>query len=409
MFLRRLLVPLVIILLSFSTCNGLRNPSRPCRQRASHTPSSLKMVDVEAFKGKGESDDTEAFERAWNKACSSGADVLVVPNKRVYHLKPIVFSGPCKSDLTMKIDGTIEASTDPSDYKEDERHWIRFENLQNFKVEGRGTINGNGQIWWAKSCKVNKNLPCREAPTALTFLECNNLMVSGITSKDAQQMHIIFQKCVNVRAFNLKVTAPERSPNTDGIHVTATQNIQISNSVVGTGDDCVSIVSGSKNVQVLDLTCGPGHGISIGSLGKGQSGAFVSDVLVNRAKLSGTTNGVRIKTWQGGSGYAKNIRFENIAMHNVENPLIIDQHYCDQEKPCRDQASAVQVENVVYQNITGTSASETAIRLDCSRGHPCQGILLQDIDLVGTSHGHAQASCVSASLSRRGRVSPSCP
>ena len=37
---------------------------------------------------------------------------------------------------------------------------------------------------------------------------------------------------------------------------------------------------------------------SIGSLGKGKSEAIVSDVSVTRAKLSGTTNGVRIKTWQ---------------------------------------------------------------------------------------------------------------
>lgn len=37
---------------------------------------------------------------------------------------------------------------------------------------------------------------------------------------------------------------------------------------------------------------------SIGSLGKGNSEAEVSNVVVNRATLTGTTNGVRIKTWQ---------------------------------------------------------------------------------------------------------------
>lgn len=37
---------------------------------------------------------------------------------------------------------------------------------------------------------------------------------------------------------------------------------------------------------------------SIGSLGSGNSEAYVSDVTVNRVKLYGTTNGVRIKTWK---------------------------------------------------------------------------------------------------------------
>lgn len=38
--------------------------------------------------------------------------------------------------------------------------------------------------------------------------------------------------------------------------------------------------------------------LSIGSLGSGNSKAYVSGVTVNGAKFSGTTNGVRIKTWQ---------------------------------------------------------------------------------------------------------------
>ncbi|RVW46922.1 Polygalacturonase [Vitis vinifera] len=170
-------------------------------------------------------------------------------------------------------------------------------------------------------------------------------------------------------------------PNTDGIHVTDTQNIQISSSVIGTGDDCISIVSGTQNLQATGITCGPGHGISIGSLGSGNSEAHVSDITVNGATLSGTTNGVRIKTWPGGSGSASNIKFQNIEMHNVKNPIIIDQKYCDGDKPCKSQSRAVQVQNVLYQNIKGTSSSSEAIQLDCSDKFPCQGIVLQDIDI----------------------------
>lgn len=59
--------------------------------------------------------------------------------------------------------------------------------------------------------------------------------MKNLKIKNAQQIHISFQKSVNVQASNLVVTAPEKSPNTDGIHITDTQNIQITSCVIGTG------------------------------------------------------------------------------------------------------------------------------------------------------------------------------
>ncbi|CAK9167666.1 unnamed protein product [Ilex paraguariensis] len=308
----------------------------------------------------------------------------------------------------MMVHGTIKASPRRSDYKESPRQWIVFEKMNNFIVEGGGTINGNGRPWWRNSCKINRSLPCVGAPTAVTFDNCLNLRVANIRIKNAQQMHLTFQDCVNVKASNLRVIAPEKSPNTDGIHVTGTQNIQIMSSLIRTGDDCISIVSGSKNVRATDIICGPGHGISIGSLGKNKAEDEVSDVVVDRARISGTTNGVRIKTWQGGSGYAKNIKFQNIIMHNVTNPIIINQNYCDQSESCPEQPSAVQVNNVVYKNIRGTSASEVAVKLDCSKTFPCNGIVLQNVNLVREGETKAKASCQNVRLASTERVSPLC-
>ncbi|GMI79647.1 ARABIDOPSIS DEHISCENCE ZONE POLYGALACTURONASE 2, polygalacturonase abscission zone A. thaliana [Hibiscus trionum] len=373
--------------------------------------STGTVVNVDDFGATGDkTHDTEAFEKAWKKACSSkGGVVLLVPQGKNYVLKPVRFTGPCKSNLTMQIYGNIAASDDRSDYEEDNRHWLVFDKVDNFLVEGGGgKINGNGKIWWQNSCKINKNLPCKGAPTAITFYKNKNLVVRNLTIQNAQQIHVSFQRCTGVRASGFKITSPEKSPNTDGIHITNTQNIRVTSSVIGTGDDCISIVSGSQDVEATDITCGPGHGISIGSLGSKNSKAFVSGVTVDGAKLSGTTNGVRIKTWQGGSGTASNITFKNIEMNNVKNPIIIDQNYCDQSKPCEEQSSAVQVKNVVYSNIKGTSSSKVAINFDCSKNHPCQGIVLQKVNLQDQDHGPAKAVCNNVKLREEDTV-PKCP
>lgn len=65
-----------------------------------------------------------------------------------------------------------------------------------------------------------------------------------------------------------------------------------------TGDDCISIQTGCSNIYIHDVDCGPGHGISIGGLGKEKTKACVSNITVRDVTMHETTNGVRIKSWQ---------------------------------------------------------------------------------------------------------------
>ncbi|XP_078427522.1 polygalacturonase-like [Wolffia australiana] len=372
-------------------------------------PTRLIKVDDFGARGDGSTDDTKAFVAAWNAACASSAPVnMRVPLGKTYRLKPIVFSGPCKSFISVAIEGTILASTTMSDWNgADRRLWMLFDKVAGLSVQGGGTVDGNGQVWWKLSCKVDSKQPCTSAPTALTFRACDRLSVSNLKFRNSQQMHVTFSKCAGVRISGLTISAPDESPNTDGIHISGSTDVKISNCVIRTGDDCVSIVSGSRFVTATNIVCGPGHGISIGSLGMNGAEHTVSDVLVDTARLEGSSNGVRIKTWQGGKGYAKNIIFRNIVMDNVKNPIIIDQNYCDSKKPCGQQNSAVAVSGVTYQNIKGTSATPVAIDFDCSRSVPCKGITVQNVNIVTKSGAAAKSFCRNVELTKYGAVVPS--
>jgi polygalacturonase len=70
---------------------------------------------------------------------------------------------------------------------------------------------------------------------ALFFYKCKQLRVSDLTLRDSQQDHTVFSNCDDVEASHLTIRAPERSPNTDGIHVTSTRQMTISNCFIGTG------------------------------------------------------------------------------------------------------------------------------------------------------------------------------
>lgn len=54
-------------------------------------------------------------------------------------------------------------------------------------------------------------------------------------------------------------------------------------------------------------------------------------------------NWIIILDKQGGSGYVKSVRFENVKMNDVENPIIIDQFYCDSMTRCKNQVHIDQI------------------------------------------------------------------
>ena len=95
----------------------------------------------------------------------------------------------------------------------------------------------------------------------MTFKSCNRLIVSDLNLKDSQQIHVTVSQCAGVSVSRLSISARGDSPNTDGIHITRSTNVTISDTVVGTGDDCISIVSNSSFITARNIFCGPGHGI----------------------------------------------------------------------------------------------------------------------------------------------------
>ncbi|XP_024032671.1 probable polygalacturonase At1g80170, partial [Morus notabilis] len=243
---------------------------------------------------------SQAFVNAWDIACSSPVKTAIVaPFGSSFLVHPIYLGGPCLSKVTLMIYGTIIAPKDPEAWLGlNPRKWLYIHNVNHLTVKGGGTINGRGQKWWSRSCKVNSSSPCRHAPTVITFHKCEHLKVKDLMVLNSQQMHVALTECAWVSVANLTLLSPPSSPNTDAVHISSSIGVKVKDSIFRTGDDCISIVGNSSQIRIKGIACGPGHGISIGSLGKGHSWSQVNDVMVDGASLSNTKNGVRIKTWQ---------------------------------------------------------------------------------------------------------------
>ncbi|KAL3502915.1 hypothetical protein ACH5RR_037364 [Cinchona calisaya] len=370
-------------------------------------PPKVFSVMNYGARSDGSTDDSQAFLRAWNDACEwKGKSRIMIP-WGTYMLNSVTFLGPCNGEMTFLIRGILKAPTNPTLFFTNT--WIGFRYVDNLTLEGGGYLDGQGTFAWRYN-DCYRNNRCLPLPISLRFDFIRNSNIQNISSINSKNAHINLFACNNINISNIKLTAPANSPNTDGIHIGASNNVKISRMNIGTGDDCISMVSGSQNIDISDVFCGPGHGISIGSLGRSFEKEYVMNINVVNATLKNTQNGVRIKTWSpSSSSLASNITFQNIMMENVSNPVIIDQDYCPFCPPMGGQSiSLVQIRNVTFRDIWGTSSSKVAVSLQCSRVVPCQNVKLVDIDLAYKGPGGpATATCSNVIGTSYGKQVPS--
>ncbi|XP_047181514.1 probable polygalacturonase At3g15720 [Vigna umbellata] len=290
----------------------------------------------------GKTDDSNAISNAWEGMCGEEepATLLIPPNK-IFLVKRLNLNGPCKA---------------PNVH-------IKVSHVNGLTVDGDGgIIDGNGSTWWEKC------ITCRR-PTSLVFQSCNGLTVKSLSMSNSPEAHIAVNGCDGALFSHININSPPKSPNTDGFDIAHSKYIVIQDSTLATGDDCIAINGGSSFINATRLLCKGGHGISIGSLGRNKSYETVEEVHVQNCSFIGTTNGARIKTWPGGSGYARKITFEDIMLQDVQNSIIIDQGF------------------------NGTSASEKAINLNCSPSG-CFNITLDQIYIVSSKSSQlAYAFC----------------
>ncbi|KAK2974390.1 hypothetical protein RJ640_021246 [Escallonia rubra] len=255
---------------------------------------------------------------------------MVIPRKR-FLVYPMAFAGPCRpKNIGILISGTILAPDSPQAWKgRNQGRWLIFQGVNGLNISGSGMIDGRAKNWWDILCANHPQLKM------VSFLKCNGTQMSNISLANSPQTHIHVMGCNGVSFNSLTINTPGSSPNTDGIHIQSSHGVTVKGTNIGCGDDCISIGDHTSNIYISDTSCGPGHGVSIGSLGKSGNEVQVENITVTRVQFKNTSNGVRIKTWQTGKGHVRGVKYQNLNFTAVENPLIIDQHYCNVRNKCK--------------------------------------------------------------------------
>ncbi|KAE8791498.1 Exopolygalacturonase [Hordeum vulgare] len=357
-------VLLLMVVVSAAYAKGKEEKKESADGPAASGPGGEYDITKLGAKPDGKTDSTKAVEEAWASACGgTGKQTIVIP-KGDFLTGALNFTGPCKGDgVTIKLEGNLLASNDLSKFPS---NWIEIMRIKNLVITGKGSIDGQGKAVWTKnSCQKNYN--CKILPNSLVLDFCDDALIEGISIINSKFFHMNIYECKGVTVKDVKVSAPGDSPNTDGIHMGDSSNVNIIDTTIAVGDDCISIGPGSKQ---------------------------------------GSTNGLRIKSYEDSKSplVASKISYENIKMDDSGYPIIIDQKYCP-NKLCtaKGDSSRVTVKDVTFKNITGTSSTPEAVSLLCSDKKPYEGVTMSDVKIeYSGKNNKTMAVCTNVKVTATG-------
>jgi polygalacturonase len=361
-----------------------------------------KVCDVKTYgaKGDGTTKDTIAVQKAIDECTAGkGGGTVEVP-AGTYVIAPIVL----KSNMTLHLakDATLLGSPDMTDYSKVvfARHptvqpLVGSVNAENITINGEGTIDGNGHIWWdyvrgvRNSGVLGTDHP---RPMGVVFDHSKHIRMEGVTVQNSGFWQIVPYYADDLVFRNLRVLAP-LSPNTDAIDPFSSSNIVIDHVFASTGDDNVAIKSGeinspgpddpSKNITITDCTFERGHGISIGS----EIAGGVQNVHVERVTFKGTDNGIRIKSARDRGNDVSNISYKDITMENVKIAIYITEFYASRDPEGEVPAEPVtrltpKFHDITMENVTATGSGVAASIVGLPES-PVLGLTLKNVHLEG--------------------------
>jgi polygalacturonase len=301
-----------------------------------------KVCDARTYgaKADGTTKDTKAIQAAIDDCAKAGGGTVRLSGG-TFLSAPIVL----KSNITLDVEkgATLLGSPDHEDYpKKTEfrgpgyQAFVGAVNAEHISIVGGGTIDGNGESWWTLA-RTQKNAGVlgseNTRPRGVVFDHCKHIRIEGVTVQNSAYWQIVPYYSDDITIRNVRITAPQHSPNTDAIDPFSSSNIVIDHVFADVGDDDIAIKSGminspgpddpSKNITITDCDFEHGHGLSIGS----EIAGGAQNIHAERIHFKGTDQGIRIKANRDRGADVSNISFKDITMEDVRTSILISEYY----------------------------------------------------------------------------------
>ncbi len=305
------------------------------------------MNNVKDFgaKGDGISKDTEAIQQA----IDAGGMVLFPPGTYLSGTLYLKSNG----GLFLEPGAVLLASPDLTDYNSDDAfsqnnvcsqervtgaHFILAVEQENIVITGGGRIDGNRQAFYGtpepptaeaseEKFSDERFLSGKRPGQMIVFCECNHIQIRDVELFNAPYWTCFIHGCTDVQVRGLHILNDQRTRNGDGIDIDCCQRVTVSDCVIDSGDDCITLRGNDRRLKVK-RPC--------------------EYITVSNCVLHTNCNAIRIGV---GSGTIRNAVFSNIVVHDSVNGICIVSNYSE------NPAAGALIENIQFENI----------RLDCQR------------------------------------------
>ena len=380
-------------------------------QKTAPVTPVFNIVDYGAV-GDGSTLNTAAIQRAID-AAAKGATVLVPSG--VFKTGALWL----KSNMTLEIAdaGTLLGSEDAADYpyhyrlydySTDERFYALI-NAQNFdgkqlediRIVGKGTIDGNGwkqngvdadgfpllpagsaktvgdygvlaanQV--ALAAQLGSPAPYPTRSNLITLRGVNNVYYGGFTALNPSNHTLVNLDSNNVTVNGVKLLTYDAN-NADGIEFAHGDGLTVYNTLFDTGDDCMNFAAGlgqqsvddppTRNAWIFNNYFRNGHGAVVAG---SHTGAVIENVTAEDNVIDKTDVGLRMKTNPTNGGGAQNFLFRDNAMKDIgAQAFIFTSAYSDPNAAIAVEPAQVlgYFRNIHIENVTVDGVKKASIEV----------------------------------------------
>jgi polygalacturonase len=369
---------------------------------------AYNIVDYGAKAG-GVTMNTGFIQAAIDAATAAGGGAVVVP-KGIFLTGTIVLKS--NVELQLRQGAVLQASLLPADYQQ--LAFVFAEGQDHISITGKGTIDGRGRqvclyidslFYAGKLDSIHYNFRRKRPelrPGGLRITNCTNVLLRGITIKDAAAWVQTYTLCENLTLDSIRVES-DAYWNNDGIDICDCRKVRITHCYVNSADDgiCLKSQNGAdhwnEDIYVSDCTVrSSASAIKFGTAGYGGfkhikvrnirvfdtfrsavalecvDGGVMDDILVENILATNTGDGIFIKLGHRNND-ARYSQLRNVTIRNVKVQIPFDRP--DKKYDLRGPDLPF-FHNPFPCSITGLP------------GHPVENVTLENIDITWPGRGN---------------------